>query len=158
MCAKQCEAGIKKRWVWGVHIGISLQCLQCGPRAQMGLVPSSGVGSLENTQTHVVFVVLCCCFVLLLLLLFCVMIFFVVVVLFYVGLENTQTNTCFQTHVPGGTRKSGKNRNTKQTCVFALRRVLVPSERRQKGPQKHVLSAAGLRKDTQRHVSFRGSS
>ena len=67
-------------------------------------------------------------------------------------------NTCFQTHLPAGTRKSPKNGKHAKTRVFALRRVSAPSERRRKSTQKHVLSAAGLGKDTQKHASFGGST
>ena len=72
--------------------------------------------------------------------------------------SKTRKNTCFSTHSPAGARKSGKNGKHAKTRVFALRRVSTPSERRRKSTQKHVLSAAGLAKDTQKHASFRWSS
>ncbi len=72
--------------------------------------------------------------------------------------SKTRKNTCFQTHLPAGARKSGKNGKHVKTRVFALRRVSAPLDRWQKSTQKHVLSAAGLGKDTQKHASFGGST
>ena len=70
------------------------------------------------------------------------------------GLENPQKRVVFAT-CPRGRSKSRKHAKTR---VFASRSVPAPSVRRRKNTQKHVLLAAGLGKDTQKRVLFRGSS
>jgi len=75
-----------------------------------------------------------------------------------VGLGNPQKNVLSEHAGLEGPEGAEHAENTQKTRVFALRGLSAPSMRRRKSIQKHVLSATGLRKDTQKRVLFRGSS